>query len=75
MILVILLHVVFVKFGGLLAINGKEVSAGIFGPQRFDKLLEGGMEAYHRSDILWQVQLSSGRTIWGRAELELVPFP
>ena len=32
------------------------------------------MQAYHRSDILWRVQLSSWLTTWDRVELELVLF-
>ena len=58
-ILVILLGIVSVEFSGLLAIDGEEVGAGIVGPQWFEELLEGRMEAYRRSDILWRVQLSS----------------
>ena len=68
-VLVILLGIVSVEFGGLLAIDGEEVGAGIVGSQWFEELLEGRMEAYHRSAVLWRVQLSSKRTTWDRAEL------
>ena len=58
-ILVILFGIVFIKFGGLPSIDGEEVGAGITGPQWLEELLEGRMEAYCRSGILWRVQLSS----------------
>ena len=68
-ILVILFGIVFIEFGGLLSIDGEEVGAGITGPQWFEELLEGRMEAYRSSDILWRVQLSSLLTTWDRVEL------
>ena len=51
-VLVILLDIVFIEFGGLPSIDGEEVGAGITGPQWFEELLEGRMEAYRRSDIV-----------------------
>ena len=61
-VLVVLLGIVSVEFGGLLAIDGEKVSAGIVGSQWLEELLEGRMEAYRRSGILWRVQLSSKHT-------------
>ena len=74
-VLVILLGIVSVEFGGFLAIDGEEVGAGVVGFQWLEELLEGRTEAYRRSDIWWRVRLSSRLTTWDRVELESVPFP
>ena len=44
-VLVILLRVIAVKLSGLPAVDGEEVGSGIVGPQRFEELFEGGVEA------------------------------
>ena len=44
-VLVILFRIASVKLIGLLAVDGKEVCAGIIGPQRIEELFENGMEA------------------------------
>ena len=43
-ILVMLLHEFPIVLIGLLAVGGKEVCAGIIGPQRIEELFESGME-------------------------------
>ena len=44
-ILVVLFRIVSVKIVGLLTIDGKEVCAGIIGPQWIEELFEDGAEA------------------------------
>ena len=44
-VLVVLFRIVSVKLLGFSAVDGEEVGTGIVGPEGFEELLEGGMEA------------------------------
>ena len=44
-VLVVLFRIISVELFGFSAVDGEEVSPGIFGPEGFEELLEGGMEA------------------------------
>jgi len=44
-VLVVLFRVIAIKLSRFSTVYSKEVGSGILGPQRFDKLFEGGVEA------------------------------
>ena len=76
-VLVVLFRIVSVKLFGFSAVDGEEVCPGIVGPEGFEELLEGGMEASglecqsisnYYTGVKWV-----WRTTWDRFERPLAP--
>ena len=62
-VLVVLLRVTAIKLFRFSTVYSKEVGSGIFGPQWFDKLFDGGADAGSRYQR-WSTSCHDNRTGW-----------
>ena len=76
-VLVVLFHIISVKLFGFSAVDGEEVGPGIVGPEGFEELLEGRLEAgglecqrisNYYTGVKWVL-----RTTWDRFGRPLAP--